>query len=414
MAASTSPVPIAGPVTTLRSGLVPAAQAVCAVALSAGVFLTLIAVPRIFGQHVAFEDRLFSNWSLFVCLLLTCWALALLFTRWIRSRRRALTIAESSLSEHADFSTEAAIDDLNEVARRCGDGLLAERAKRAFAHIRRTGDTASMADVLRAEAEAAQAGLDSAYLPVRVFLWAIPMLGLIGTVMGVGQAARGFAALAGSARQMEDLRTDLVGAVANLGGAFETTMVALLLTVVVMVLTMLLQQRERVLLQDVDDFCRLRLLPLMLSDRNVEIRENQATAAALERLRSENAEAYRRNTEQARVYLKRTVKLNSTLLEKLDAIASKRKQSAPATAGVGAAPQHAAAAHRNGSTAALDPERASELRATLEEMRDSIRELKPFLDQMAANLRRHAGEAGRPVEPREEPRESRGAAVGAD
>ena len=47
-------------------------------------------------------------------------------------------------------------------------------------------------------------------------------------------------------------------------------------------------------------------------------------------------------------------------------------------------------------------------------MRDSIRELKPFLDQMAANLRRHAGEAGRQIEPREEPQELRGAAVGAD
>ena len=389
-----------------RSGLVTTTQAVCAVALSAAVFLALMALARLFGRQAAFEDGLFGNWSLFVCLLLTFWALGILFTRRLRSRRRARTIAGSRVDDGADFSTEALVEQLRAAARRGGDTMLADRATHAFAHIRRTGDTASTAELLRAEAEAAQGGLENGYLPVRVFLWAIPLLGLVGSVTAIGQAARSFATFAAGARQVDDLRNDLVRLTANLGGAFETTMAALLLALIVMVAMMLLQQKERALLQDVDDFCRLRLLPLMLSDRSVEIRENRATAEALELLRAENAEAYRRNTEQARIYLKRTVKLNETLMEKLDAIASRRRQ-APASA----PPVPGLAAHSNGAGAALDAQRAGELRATLEDVRDRVREMKPFLDRMAENLRHHAGSTSQPSVAQSN---SNGAAVGAD
>src|SRR5579884_1344528 len=182
----------------IQSSRTAAVQAVSAVALSAAVFLMLIAVPRATARAVGFGDRLFDNWSLFVCLLLAFWAVAILFTRWRASRARERGIAAASID--GDWNVKSA------------DAMLTDRAQRAVAQFRSSGDPLSTADLLRAEAEAAQAQLDSEYAPVRVFLWAIPVIGLIGTMMSIGQAARAFAALMLSAgREVEDIRNALVG-----------------------------------------------------------------------------------------------------------------------------------------------------------------------------------------------------------
>lgn len=366
---------------------ITAVQGASAVVLSAVVFLVLIAVPRVSGRRIAFTDALFGNWSLFVCLLLAFWALAVLFTRWNGVRKR--DIGKSTVDP--------------ESLRVTGDNILADRAARAVAHFRLSQDPASAADLLRGENEAAQAQLESAYVPVRVFLWAIPVLGLIGTVMGVGQAARTFAALVSSGgNDVEHLRNALVQATANLGSAFETTMAALLLTVLVMAVMMMVQQKERTVLQSVDDFCRLQLLPLMITRR-----EQETPAVDLEQLRAENAAAYRRNVELAQQYAEQTSALNATITEKLDQL----QTTAPAADAAAPGPAAAPIAEKSAplpapvlvdrtptpAPAALNPQYAGELQASLEELRDGIRALRPFLTQVAENLRRQADEAAQPL-----------------
>jgi hypothetical protein len=359
-----------------KSSRTLAVQAVSAVTLSAAVFLTLMAVPRASARSIAFEDRMFGNWSLFVCLLLACWALAILFTRWLAARKRDRAIAGSSVDELLAVSS--------------ADASLADRANRAAAQFRLAGDALATADLLRAEAEAAQAQLDSDYVPLRVFLWAIPVIGLIGTFQGVAQAARAFAALMVSGgREIEDIRNALVQAAASLGGAFEVTMAALLMAVVVMAFTLLTQQRERATLQAADDFCRLRLLPLMLP-RKVEEAPKTIDQGA------ESLELLRRFVEQSSV-------MNLAVTEKLQSIETvlAAREEPPVNGFVPQAtaqqlpPMAQSAAPA--PSAFVNTHRAEELRASLEELRDSVRALRPFLQQVAQNLRRQADEAGHPL-----------------
>jgi len=89
---------------------------------------------------------------------------------------------------------------------------------------------------------------------VRYIVWAIPSIGFIGTVRGIGEAlAQAQRALAG----------DITGVTSALGLAFNSTLVALLLSLVLMFLLHLLQGRQDKLFLDIQNFCHERVVGIM-------------------------------------------------------------------------------------------------------------------------------------------------------
>ncbi len=83
--------------------------------------------------------------------------------------------------------------------------------------------------------------LDSDLALVRYIAWAIPSIGFVGTVRGIGQAM-------GQANRA--LEGDLSGVTESLGTAFNSTLVALLLSMVLMFLLYTLQQMQEKLVLD--------------------------------------------------------------------------------------------------------------------------------------------------------------------
>ena len=120
----------------------------------------------------------------------------------------------------------------------------AERALRAFGAGR---DIAAVADGLQVQADVDAADAESSYLLVRVFIWAIPILGFIGTVVGIGDAVGGFSAVVQNTNDVatleDELRPALGGVTTGLSVAFDTTLLALLLSVPVMLFTSFCQKR---------------------------------------------------------------------------------------------------------------------------------------------------------------------------
>jgi biopolymer transport protein ExbB/TolQ len=103
-----------------------------------------------------------------------------------------------------------------------------------FGSTRDVQDASSVANSL-CDAEGAR--LDSEQAMIRYIAWAIPALGFIGTVRGIGLA------LGEAHRAVEG---DIAGVTENLGTAFNSTLIALLISIVVMFLVhqlQLLQER---------------------------------------------------------------------------------------------------------------------------------------------------------------------------
>ncbi len=94
---------------------------------------------------------------------------------------------------------------------------------------------------------------DSSYALCRVLIWAIPILGFIGTVLGLAVAVSGFGVLGGSA-DIGAIKSAIGQVTLGLGVAFDTTLLALLLTVLLMFPLSFIQRSEEGLFVELENY----------------------------------------------------------------------------------------------------------------------------------------------------------------
>lgn len=114
--------------------------------------------------------------------------------------------------------------------------------------LKRFGETANVQDAATTvhdycESEAAR--LDSELAVIRFCVWAIPAIGFVGTVRGIGNALAG-AQLA--------LRGDTSAVTAGLGVSFNSTFVALIVSIILMYVIHELQLRQERLVLDTESY----------------------------------------------------------------------------------------------------------------------------------------------------------------
>ena len=86
---------------------------------------------------------------------------------------------------------------------------------------------------------------------IRYIAWAIPSIGFTGTVRGIGEA------LGQAYRAVEG---DIAGVTTSLGVAFNSTFIALVISIVLMFLMHQLQLIQERLVLDTHNYCDSRLL----------------------------------------------------------------------------------------------------------------------------------------------------------
>ncbi|WP_423185946.1 MotA/TolQ/ExbB proton channel family protein [Alishewanella sp. d11] len=107
------------------------------------------------------------------------------------------------------------------------------------------------ADAIASSVDSVAAQLESGNNMVRYIIWAIPSIGFVGTVRGIGQAlAQADQALAG----------DIAGMTASLGVAFNSTLVALFISLILMFFMHLLTSRQDTMVLNTQQSCEKHLL----------------------------------------------------------------------------------------------------------------------------------------------------------
>lgn len=84
-------------------------------------------------------------------------------------------------------------------------------------------------------------------------MWAIPILGFIGTVQGLGVAVAGFGVLGGMA-DVSAIKSAIGQVTVGLGVAFDTTLLALILTTILMFPLISFQRKEEGLFGELDNY----------------------------------------------------------------------------------------------------------------------------------------------------------------
>ena len=93
--------------------------------------------------------------------------------------------------------------------------------------------------------------MESELSMIKYIIWAIPSIGFIGTVRGIGEAlSQAHIAVEG----------DIAGMTASLGVAFNSTFVALLISILLMFFLHQLQLVQDRLIHGVHDYCDKNLL----------------------------------------------------------------------------------------------------------------------------------------------------------
>jgi biopolymer transport protein ExbB/TolQ len=179
------------------------------------------------------------------CFILMLWGLAIMAYKWAATAREN-RLLQTELVPIAD-GMRILPEDAREYARQIQSlpedeqRYLLPRALLAALH--RFGATRSIqdaSDTAHSVCEAEAERLDSELSMVRYLAWAIPSIGFIGTVRGIGEAL----GLAHKAVEGE-----IAGVTRSLGVAFNSTFIALLLSIVLMfVLHQLQLQQERLVL----------------------------------------------------------------------------------------------------------------------------------------------------------------------
>jgi biopolymer transport protein ExbB/TolQ len=128
---------------------------------------------------------------------------------------------------------------------------LARRLRDALDHVARTGTAAQLGDELKYLADVENARQQESYGLVRIVIWATPMLGFLGTVMGITEALGDLSANAKLLATSID--TAIQGLLGGLYVAFDTTALALTLSMILMFIQFMIDRVEQQLLTAVDN-----------------------------------------------------------------------------------------------------------------------------------------------------------------
>jgi biopolymer transport protein ExbB/TolQ len=165
-------------------------------------------------------------------------------------------IASNPLPPELDLNDDAALQAFRDSLPQRPEfewSILLNRLDRALALWLGTKDVARVATYLQIESNRDQSASDSSYSLSRALMWAIPILGFIGTVNGLSQAVAGFGVLGGSA-DVGAIKEAIGQVTLGLGVAFDTTLLALILTTLLMFPLTAFQRREENLFVELDNY----------------------------------------------------------------------------------------------------------------------------------------------------------------
>ena len=235
--------------------------------LAAVVLTLLFYVFLVLPVHRLYFGELFAHRGFvpYVIMLLTFWSLTILLlkSRKIARQKASLEADPIPLEISEEITPENVLlfmEHIGTIKAKWKTSFLINRVQRALTLFGSGRSVQEVATLASSQSDIDATAILSSYKMVKVFIWAIPILGFIGTVLGIGQAVGGFSGAIQDAQNLEVIKTSLGSVTSGLAVAFDTTLVALVMSVFIMLPMSTLQTAEENLLNSIDEFCNENLL----------------------------------------------------------------------------------------------------------------------------------------------------------
>lgn len=204
-------------------------------------------------------------WVPYAEVFLFFWAIGMLIAKLFKIRRQQRAMLFDVLpSDIGETISVRNIDKflayIGELPKNAVGSFLVTRCVRGLEHFRVRKSAADTATMLSSQSDLDAGSVDSSYTMFHVFIWAIPILGFLGTVIGVSSAVGGFTDTLSNSSDMEALKSGLKNITGGLGTSFDTTLVALAMAMILTFPVSALQKLEGDVIGEVDEYTNEYLL----------------------------------------------------------------------------------------------------------------------------------------------------------
>ena len=206
------------------------------------------------------------------------WTLAILAVKWSKLREQRKALDFTVLPDTSGFVVSPNTVDmvLQIIRQRASDPmayLLYRRMISTLSNLKNIGRVSDVNDILQSHAERDENALETSYTLINGFLWAIPVIGFIGTVLGLSMALGGFGSVLSATSELDKISQSLQSVTAGLATAFETTLLALVVALFLYLAASALRKSEEEFLDACAEYCNnhivehLRMSPFESSEQ---------------------------------------------------------------------------------------------------------------------------------------------------
>ncbi len=222
---------------------------------SPAVYTGMQFIASLFYKHllVSFTNTLFFTWAMSI--------IYLKFQK-LRHQREALLLDVLPWELGAEINAQnvsSFIDNLYKLPVRLRDSMMVNRMRKALELFEVKQNAGDVTNMLSSQSDIDSMRIGGSYSLLKAFLWAIPILGFIGTVIGLSHAIGGmnFSDMS----DMSQITTTLGTVTSGLGTAFDATLLGLVLALSLNFPLNAMMKAEDDCLNSIDSFCNEILLP---------------------------------------------------------------------------------------------------------------------------------------------------------
>ncbi|MDA0917576.1 MAG: MotA/TolQ/ExbB proton channel family protein [Planctomycetota bacterium] len=245
---------VSSDVSLLASGVIGAVATI--------VWLVAMIPLRSYQLGQLFLDRGFVP---FATTLLMFWSFAIIVLKWLSLKQQKESMLLDVLP--TEVAEEITVESLHDFVKHIrslpvsgSESFLINRVLRGIEHFRVRKSAAETVTMMESQSAIDANNVAGSYTILKVFIWALPILGFIGTVVGVSSAVASLASSLDSAADMTAMKGSLNAVFSGLGTAFDTTLLALIMSMIVKIPTSAMQKSEEDLITAVDEYCNENLL----------------------------------------------------------------------------------------------------------------------------------------------------------
>ncbi len=214
------------------------------------------------GLYFLREKNVYATGPATVCFF---WGavIALLKIPKLRLQRRALDLA--AVPQNRDFvlnetTAKTVLERMRSLVDDTRYFILLNRIDRALSNLQNIGGVSDVSTILKAQSENDENQVASSYAMIHAMIWSIPVLGFVGTVLGLSMAINKFTGALSATSDNSQMREQLKLVTAGLSTAFEATLVGLGFALLLHMASDLVQQKETDFLDECNDYCHANVV----------------------------------------------------------------------------------------------------------------------------------------------------------